>query len=202
MHARVMLVVFVMLLGLSAVAQQVRFDNTVLTTVSGGLGYENPGLMYRPAVEVEGDAFLIRGEAGIGSARKRETGDGWQRRMRADAYVKIRKFLIGGGAASAKQFTSRWSKGSVHPLVGGGIQHKNLRMLASYLLKGTDDRNGVTGVNIQARVQLSRHFSISPEVTLNRFHSTDRPDLGRKSGMSAGMGVTYSFGNTGELPRQ
>jgi len=188
--------------GTALVAQQVRFDNTIVTTVSGGMGYENPGLLYRPAIEVESRRLLLRGEAGIGSARKRETGDGWQSRFRADAYLRFRNFLVGGGASAAKQYTSRWSKGSVHPLFGGGFQHRQFRMLVAYLLKGNDDLNGVTGVNVQTRMQISRRLAFQPEVTMHRFYSTGRPDLPRKFGMSAGLGITYSFGNTGiQAPR-
>jgi hypothetical protein len=187
--------------GGAAAAQQIRFENSMFVTASGGTGYQNPGFLYRGGLEAEGKRLLLRGQGGIGLAQKRETGDGWIRRFRADGYLKAGRLLVGGGATGAKQTTSRWSKSSIHPLVGGGVEHKNFRLLAGYLMKGTDELNGVTGIDLQSRIQVSRRFAINPEVTVTRFYSTGRPDLPRKVGVSAAMGFTFSFGRTMEVPR-
>jgi hypothetical protein len=192
----------VFLLGCVSAAQQVRFDNTVVMTTTQRLGYANPQVLFRPGVEVQGKWGLFRTFGGLGSSRKLETGDGWVRRFRADAHFKFKKLLVGGGVSGARQTTSRWSKGSIHPLISGGFQHKNVQLIAAYILPGTDDLNGVRGVDGQLRFQLSRRVAFSPEISVLNFYSTGRPDLPRKFGFSLGAAFTYSFGNTGyRVPR-
>lgn len=184
---------FLLIVVAAPASAEVRFDNTIVMVNSSGIGYLNPGLLYRTGVDVESKRLLVRAEGRIGSARKRETGDGWVRKFRTDAYVNMGRLLVGGGAAGSKQTTSRWSKGSIHPLVGGGYQNPRFRLLAAYFLPGTDRLNGSTGVDVQIRAQISRRVAFSPEVTLTSFYSTGRPELGRKFGISTGVGVTYSF---------
>jgi hypothetical protein len=197
MQIRYLVFASLLFLGIPATAQQLRFDNTLVLTTSGGLGYANPGFVYRAGVEVEGTRAVIRASGGFGSARKLETGDGWVRRFRADSYFKVRKLLIGGGISGSKLTTSRWSKGSVHPLIGAGIQNSRARAIVAYMLPGTDDQNGVRGVDVQLRLQISKRVAFNPEISMLRYYSTGRPDLPRKFGIAAGIGFTYSFGHTG-----
>lgn len=164
--------------------------------LTGNMGYQTPELTFGIAPELNLRRFYARGTSFYRTSNKRETGDGHSAGGQFEAYLRANRFLFGGGVNFVKLTTSQYQKGGFRPLVGGAVEYKvdpyPSRFFAYYVMRGTDDHNGLQGPNFRWEVDLKPKVRITPlHLAVYRFYPTDNPQLGTKMGFSATFGISY-----------
>jgi hypothetical protein len=201
--------VLAMLLGLAwpADAQDTDFLGTWLAPTvrvpvsaaivnSGSLGYRL-GPEFGAGLEVETDHFASFTSATFGLRHKVETGDGHEVGLTQRFCGRRGPWLACGGFAWNQTVTSRWSKGSVRPIVGGGWEGTRddglyMRALVEYEAGTFDAANGLHGLDAEIRVGRPAFYYLAG-LGVYRFHATGNPgtpDGGWRLYSGLGMDLT------------
>jgi hypothetical protein len=167
--------------------------------VKQGLGYQNPDFTFAMGEEYRGARWLGLGETTMSLANK-YIGSG----ISVDGHLATyRRFglsdgslLAGGGIDGGKIWTAEWTKGSLHPFVGGGFDFApDLRLLAGYRFVGTDKSNGVRAIDLSTRFLIhqfkTRRLAVflTPTMSVVSFYPTGQPNLPRRTGLIVHVGL-------------
>src|SRR5437588_4934050 len=117
---------------------EVRPYGTFTIAGSGGLGYLNPTFGGGLGFEASGRHWLQLSSFSIDSARKLETGNGFELSSSGLGMLRYKGALAGGGLRWVEQRTSRWSKSALRPEITGGFEWAPVRVIGRYILPGTD----------------------------------------------------------------
>ncbi|HXE89388.1 MAG TPA: hypothetical protein VNK82_00325 [Terriglobales bacterium] len=160
------------------------------------LGYENPELTFAVTPELNAKKLYVRGSAFYRTGNKLQTGNGYSTGGDLEAYFRVKRLLFGGGVTRGNLVTSQFQKGTTHPLIGGAVEFRvgkhPSRIFAQYLLRGSDDTNGLQGVRTRLEVDVHRRIRIAPyNLGVYRFFPSNAPQLGTRTGYSFSAGVSY-----------
>lgn len=171
----------------------VRFPVTAAIVSSGSLGYVH-GPEFGAGLEVEWGPVVSFSQVTLGLRPKVETNDGHEFGFTQHVCGKRGPWLACGGAVWVRTTTSRWSKGSVRPTIGGGYEATRadglyVRALVDYEVGALDSDNGLHGVDAEVRLGRPAFFFLAG-LGVYRFHATGqpgRPDSGWRAYSGLGL---------------
>ena len=163
---------------------------------SGGAGFNSPELALGITPELDLKRFYLRGTSFFRTGNKFDTGDGHSKGAQFEAYLRANRFLLGGGVNYVKLTTSQYEKSAIRPLLGAGVEFKvdqyPSRFFANYYLRGTDNINGVQGLNLRWEVDVKPKVRITPfHFSVFRSFPSNNPQLGTVTSFVATFGVSF-----------
>ena len=194
--------VFVLLIASCTFAQSVVHPYVAGGFILNGAGQVPLGLSADGGVQIDAKHLFTYSEAGYETGGKSNDNDntsskGHTRLLSNQTLARFGNWYAGVGADYDKLYTPDYAKSSIHPKATVGREFHSgyiSKLLVSYVNKGTDWQNGVTGVEAQAWWN-GKHVFFRMTVGAYRYHDTVIPVSEGGSSTSVARELATHHGN-------